>query len=61
MIESHFHSFVSAKAIGSSGNDSDFVVEALDNAIGNLSFGTKPIEDQRFMSAQHRGHLLHGG
>ena len=60
MIEGHFHSFVSAKAVGSSGNYSDFVVEALDGAIGDLTFGTKPIEDQRFMSAQHLGNLFHG-
>ena len=59
MIEGHFHSFVSAKAVRSSGNHSDFVVEAFDGAIGDLAFGAKPIEDQRLMDAQHLGHLFH--
>src|ERR1700676_603593 len=59
VIEGNFHSVVGTKAVGSSGNHSDFVVEALHGAIGDFSFGPKPIQDQRLMGAQHPGHLFH--
>ncbi len=59
MIQGDFHGFIRAKAIGSSGNYSNFVVETLHCAAGDLSFGAKPIQDERFMGAQHAGHLLH--
>jgi len=39
------------KAIGTSGNHSNFVVETLHGATGDFSFGAEPIEDQRLMSA----------
>src|SRR5215472_4514107 len=59
VIQGNFHSLVGAKAVGSSGNHSNFVVESFDGAAGDLSFGSKPIQDQGLMSAQHPGHLFH--
>ena len=59
MIKGSFYSFVGAKAVGSSGDHSDFVVEALNGAIGDFSFGPKPVQDQRLMGAQHPGYLFH--
>src|ERR1017187_471770 len=59
VIKGNFHSLVGTKAVGSSGNYSDFVVEALNGAIGDFSFGPKPIQDQRLMGAQHAGRLFH--
>src|ERR1035437_10273495 len=47
VIKGNFHSLVGTKAVGSSGNHSDFVVETLNGAIGDFSFGSKPIQDQR--------------
>src|ERR1035437_1537111 len=43
VIKGNFHSLVGTKAVGSSGNHSDFVVETLNGAIGDFSFGSKPI------------------
>src|ERR1035437_9503540 len=51
VIKGNFHSLVGTKAVGSSGNHSDFVVETLNGAIGDFSFGSKPIQDQRLMGA----------
>src|SRR5215472_11804426 len=59
VIQGNFHSLVGTKAVGSSGNHSNFVVESLDGAAGDLSFGAKPIQDQGLMSAEHSGYLLH--
>src|ERR1035441_1086216 len=46
VIKGNFHGFVGAKAVGSSGHHSDFVVEAFHSAIGDFAFGPKPIQDQ---------------
>src|ERR1039458_1477390 len=51
VIQGNFHGVEGAKAVGSSGNHSDFVVEALNGAIGDFSFGPKPIQYQRLMGA----------
>jgi hypothetical protein len=59
VIKGNFHSFVGTKAVGSSSNHSDFVVEALNGAIGDFSFCPKPIQDRRLMGAQHPGHPFH--
>src|SRR5260370_1292104 len=59
VIESNFHSVIGAEAVGSSGDQSDFVVEALNGTIGDFSFGPKPVQDQRLMCAQHPGYLFH--
>jgi hypothetical protein len=59
VIKGNFHGLEGTKAVGSSGNYSDFVVEALNGAIGDFSFGPKPIQYQRLMGAQHPGHLFH--
>ena len=60
MIESRFHRRVGAKAIGSSGHHSDFIVEALDRAVGDFAFGSKPIKDEVFVRAEHAGDFAHG-
>src|SRR5262245_40024127 len=60
VIEGKFHSVIGTESVGSSGDQSDFVVEALNGAIGDFSFGPKPVQDQRLMCAQHPGYLLHG-
>ena len=44
VIECHFHGIVGAESIRSSGHHSYFVVEALDGAARDLSFGTKPVQ-----------------
>ena len=59
MIKSNFHSIEGTKAVGSSGNHSNFVIETLNGTIGDFSFGSKPIQDQRLVGAQHPGHLFH--
>src|ERR1017187_1101655 len=59
VIKGNFHSIEGTKAIGSSGNYSDFVIEALNGTVGDFSFGSKPIQDQRLMGAQHPSHLFH--
>jgi hypothetical protein len=60
VIEGNFHSFVGVKAVRSSGNHSDFVVEAFDRPIGKLTFARNQLGVKRLMSAQHLGHLFHG-
>jgi len=60
MIESCFHGVVRAKAIGTSGDHSDFVVEAFDRAVGDFTFGLEPIEDEFLVGAEHAGDLAHG-
>src|SRR6266568_2534849 len=59
VIKGDFHSVVGTKAVGSSGNHSDFVIEALDGAVGDLFFGAKPVKDERLMCTQHPGYLFH--
>jgi len=60
VIEGHFHRFEGAEAEGSSGNHTDFVVEAFDRAAGKFPFGPEPVEQPFLMIAQHTGNLLHG-
>src|SRR5438552_10910833 len=59
VIKGNFHSLVGTKTVGSSGNHSDFVIETLNSTVGDFSFGSKPIQDQRLMGAQHVGHFFH--
>src|SRR5450756_1249000 len=59
VIKGNFHSVEGTKAVGSSGNHSDFVIETLNGTIGDFSFGSKPIQYQRLMGAQHAGHPFH--
>ena len=59
MIEGHFHGIVGAEAVRSSGHHSNFVVETLDGAAGDLPFGPEPIQQQFLVSAQHAGDFLH--
>src|ERR1017187_8662052 len=56
MIQGNFHGVEGAKAVGSSGNYTDFVVETFHGAIGDFPFRPEPIQDQRFMGPQHPGH-----
>ena len=51
VIQGNFHGVEGAKAVGSSCNYSDFVIEALDGTVGDFSFGSKPIQYQRLMGA----------
>ena len=44
VIKRDFHGIVGAKSVGTSGYHTKFVVEALDGTVGDLSFGTKPIQ-----------------
>jgi hypothetical protein len=60
VIKGNFHRVVGTKTVGSSGDYSDFVVEALNDTVGDFSFGSKPIQDQRLMGAKHPGHFIHG-
>jgi hypothetical protein len=59
VIKGNFHRLVGAKAIGSSGNHSNLVVESFDGATGDLSFGPKPVQYEQLMGAQHAGHPFH--
>ncbi len=59
VIKGNFHRVEGAKAVGSSGDYSDLVVEALNSTVGDFSSGAKPIQYQRLMGAQHPGHLFH--
>jgi len=44
VIEGDFHGFEGDKPIGSSGDYTDFVVETLNGAGGDLSSGAKPVQ-----------------
>jgi hypothetical protein len=59
VIEGNFHGLEHAEPVRSSGDHTDFVVEALSGARGNLAFRLKPVQDHRLVSAEHAGHLLH--
>ena len=48
-----------AKALGFSQGHFDFVVQALDDATGELLFRPEVVEDQLAVAAQGLGHLLH--
>ena len=49
VIEGHFHRFIGAKSVRTSGHHTDFVVETLDGAAGNLPFGAEPVQQQFLM------------
>ncbi len=59
VIEGHFHRFEGAKAVGSSGYHTDFVIEPFDRAARKLPFGAEPVEQQFLMIAQHASNFLH--
>src|SRR5690242_20946217 len=59
VIQGDFHGLVGAEAVRTSGHHSNRGVEALDGTVGDLSFGPKPVQDQRLMSTQQASHLLH--
>jgi dihydrofolate reductase len=44
VIQGHFHGFVSAKSVGTSGHHSNLVVEPLDRAAGYFPFSLEPVE-----------------
>jgi PAS domain-containing protein len=44
VIKGDFHGLVGAKTVRTSGHHTKFVVEALDGAVGYLSFSTKPVQ-----------------
>ena len=59
VIQGYFHSIEGAEAVRTSGHHSDFVIQTLDGAAGNLALGLEPVQEQRFVRAQHPGDLLH--
>ena len=59
MMESDFHRFIGAEAVGSSGHHSDFVVETLNGSRRNLPLGSEPVQQEVFMGPQHPSHFLH--
>jgi hypothetical protein len=46
VIKGQFHRFIRAESVRASGHHSNFVVQALDRATGNLAFGFEPVEQQ---------------
>ena len=59
MIQSNFSSMIGSKSIRFSGSQFCFVVEALNNAAGKLSFSPKPVQQQGSMFPQTAGDFLH--
>jgi len=59
VTNSNFHRLEGAKPVGSPGDHTDFVVEALNSARGDLAFGSKPVQDQGLVGAEHAGHFFH--
>ena len=58
MIESDFCCSEGSKTVRFSERQFQTVVQALGWAAGDLFLGPKPVEQQRFMGAQHAGHFL---
>ena len=59
MIEHNFSGPECSEAIGFSGGQFEFMVETLHGTAGNRLFGTKPVQEELAMGAQHAGYLLH--
>src|SRR5437868_7291885 len=59
MVQGDFQATIRAKAIGLSGSEFRFVIEALDDRGGNLTARPKPVQEQRPMAAQRASDLLH--
>lgn len=59
MIQRHFQHIIRSKAIGSFCDHPGFVVETLHTAEIDLTFDLEPVEQERPVSPQHLGHLLH--
>jgi len=59
VIQGNFHRVKGAEAISSSGHHSDFVVQALDGTAGDFAFGSKPVQQQLLMRAQHACDFFH--
>jgi hypothetical protein len=53
MVQGDFHAAKRPKAVGLSGGQFRFVVEALDDGGRNLPAGPKPVQEQRPMTPQH--------
>ena len=51
---------IGSESIGFSGSQFRFVVETLNNAAGELAFGSEPVQQQRAVAPQLTGHFLHG-
>ena len=60
MIQGDFSAMVSAKTEGFSGGQFCLGVEALHDAAGKLSLGTKPVEQEGLVTTQHPGDPFHG-
>jgi len=53
VVQGYFHGFIGAKAIGPSGDYSDFIVETRRRPGGDLPLGLEPVQDQGCMRPQH--------
>ena len=61
MIQGHFSDSEGSEAVGFSHGNFHLVVEALDNAAGELYSGPKVIENEGAVRAEHLDHLSHLG
>ena len=59
MIQGDLQHIIGSETIGSFCGYLGLVVETLDTAQGNLSFGPEPVQQQPPVSTEHFGHLLH--
>ncbi len=59
MIQGDFSAVIGPKAEGFSGGQFGLGVETLHDAAGELAFGAEPVEQERAVSTQHPGDLLH--
>ena len=60
VIKRQFHAAEGSEAVGTSGDHSDLVVEALDRSAGNLAASSEPVEKEFLVGAKHAGNPLHG-
>ncbi len=61
MIQGYFHRVIRPKAERFSDGQFGLGVQALDTATRQLPFGTKPVQQELPMAAQHPSDFLHGG
>ena len=60
MIKSEFKHTKASESIGTSGDDTAFVVETLDDGIGDFTPGLEPVEKEGFISPKCACDFLHG-
>ena len=60
VIESYFHGVVGSESVGTSGEDSNLIVESLYGRAGDLSFCLEPIEEEVLVCSPHPCDFLQG-